>query len=326
MRILVTGGNGFVGSHLVEALLRKGYQVRCLVRRWSSLRWIQGLDIRPIFGDVTDPDSLKDGVADVDCIYHLAGLTKAHHLSDFYKTNCLGTKNLIEACHLYNPGIKKFVFCSSLAAAGPSLEGIPRGEEEECHPVSDYGKSKFRAEEVLEQHMDTLPITIIRPPAIYGPRDRDTLNLFKAAQRGVLPLLGGRSRYVDICYVQDAVSGLVLAGEKNAAVGQTFFLTGGEIHSWEEIGDIISSVLHKKVRKVSLPKMLIDVTVLTADFFLKLTGAPPSLSHQKIVEMRQKYWICSSKKARTLLEYRPQTPLWDGIKETIDWYRINHWL
>lgn len=326
MRILVTGGNGFIGSHLVEALLKKGHDIRCLVRHKSDLQWIQGLDIEFIFGDATHPHTLKRAVVGVDKIYHLAGLVKAHYPSDYYRVNYLGTKNLIETCALYNQGMKRFIFCSSLAAAGPSPNGIPLSEEDECHPVSDYGKSKLKAETVLKKYMSNLPITVVRPPPIYGPRDREILNLFQAAKMGVLPLLGGRNRYVDICYVQDVVNALLLAGEIDLALGQTFFVSGGEICTWEEIGDIVSSILDRKVTKLSLPQILIDITVLMMESSLRLSRKPPSITRQKIVEMRQKYWICDSKKIRELLGYRPQTTVHDGIRKTIDWYSTYGWI
>lgn len=315
-----------MGSHLVESLIKSGHRVICLVRRESNLQWLKGLPIRPIFGDITDPHSLEEAVNGVDCIYHLAGLTKAHHPSDYFTINYLGTRNLVEACTRCNPNIKRFIFCSSLAAAGPSLNGIPRREEDTCHPVSDYGKSKLQAEDMLKQYTNLLPVTIVRPTAIYGPRDTELLNLLKLMKKGVLPLLGGRCRCVDICYVQDVVNGLILAGENDMAINQTFFLSSGEIYNWEEIGDIVSSLLHKKVRKVSLPETVVDIVVSMMEFSLKLMGEPPSLTRQKVVEMRQKYWICDVTKAKTLLGYSPQVRMEDGLRRSIDWYLAHNWL
>lgn len=315
-----------MGSHLVESLLEMGYQVTCLVRRKSNLQWLKELPIGLIFGDITHHHSLKEAVNRVDYIYHLAGLTKAHYPRDYFTVNYLGTRNLIEACIQCNPNIKRFVFCSSLAAAGPSLNGIPRHEEDTCHPISDYGKSKLRAEDILRKFMESLPITIVRPTAIYGPRDTELLNLLKLMKKGILPLLGGRHRCVDICYVQDVVNGLILAGEIDTAINQTFFLSSGEIYSWEEIGDIASSLLHKKVRKMSLPEAVVDIVVSMMQFSLRLMGEPPSLTYQKVVEMRQKYWICDVTKAKTLLGYSPHVRLEDGLRRSIDWYLAYNWL
>ncbi len=315
-----------MGSHLVESLLKIGHRVICLVRRESNLQWLKGLPIRLIFGDITDPHSLEEAVNGVDHIYHLAGLTKAHHPLDYFTINYLGTKNLVEACTRCNPNIKRFIFCSSLAAAGPSLNGIPRREKDTCHPVSDYGKSKLQAEDMLKQYTNLLPVTIVRPTAIYGPRDTELLNLLKLMKKGVLPLLGGRYRFVDICYVQDVVNGLILAGENDMAVNQIFFLSSSEIYNWEEIGDIASSLLYKKVRKVSLPETVVDIVVSMMEFSLKLMGGPPSLTRQKVVEMRQKYWICDITKAKTLLGYSPQVRLEDGLRRSIEWYLAHSWL
>src|SRR5450759_1064337 len=133
-RVLVTGGTGFVGSHLVERLLLNGFDVTCLVRDLRYLRWLEGMDVRLAQGDCTQPESLAAAVQGVSLVFHCAGLTKALHTRDYYIVNHLGTKNLLEACARYNPGIEKFILVSSQAAAGPSPDGRPVYDGSTAHP------------------------------------------------------------------------------------------------------------------------------------------------------------------------------------------------
>ena len=173
MKTLVTGATGFIGSHLVEELLKGGHRVTCLVRKTSNLQWINGLNVRLIYGDCTIKESLLNAVADFDYIFHLAGLTKAANERDFFSANALGTENLVSAVIEKNPDTKRFVYLSSLAAAGPSCDGTPAKEAGEPKPVSAYGRSKLEGERIVMRHKNTIPVTVIRPPAVYGPRDKD---------------------------------------------------------------------------------------------------------------------------------------------------------
>ena len=184
-RVLVTGGTGFIGSHLVERLLGNGYDVTCLVRELRQVRWLQGMEVRLAQGDCMLPESLADAVPGVSLVFHCAGLTKGKHARDYYSVNHLGTKNLLDACARHNPGMRKFILVSSLAAAGPS--GRTAGKTTDTpHPVSDYGRSKLLAEEETLKFKDRFPVVILRPSAVYGPRDADVFELFRWAAKGYI--------------------------------------------------------------------------------------------------------------------------------------------
>ncbi len=173
MEALVTGGTGFIGSHLIEELINEGFSVSSLVRSTSDLKWIEGYPVKIIEGDCLNIESLKDTIRGYDYIFHLAGITKADNKEDFYYTNVQGTENILNIVHQHNRKLKRFVYLSSLAVTGPSKNGTPVDTSFTPEPVSDYGKSKLRGEESVLRYKDYLPITIIRPPAVYGPRDKD---------------------------------------------------------------------------------------------------------------------------------------------------------
>ncbi len=166
MIALVTGANGFVGSHLVDLLLESGYQVRCLVRGTSDLRWLEGKNVELRHGGILDPSSLAGAVRGADYVFHVAGITRARRREDFLRVNGEGTRNLAEACAKHAPGVRKIVYCSSLAAGGPAPSSRPIDEESPAVPHSTYGRSKLEGEIALLRLADRLSYSIVRPPAI----------------------------------------------------------------------------------------------------------------------------------------------------------------
>ncbi|MDY6863581.1 MAG: NAD-dependent epimerase/dehydratase family protein [Thermodesulfobacteriota bacterium] len=323
-KILVTGGTGFVGSHLVHALIKRGYEVICLVREKSDTRCLKNLKLKLTLGDITKKDSLKEAVKNIDYVYHLAGITKSKNIKTYYIVNSLGTKNLIEACEEINPKLKKFLYMSSLAAAGPGLMGISVKEDDTCRPISDYGKSKLKGEELLEKYNQKIPITIVRPCAIYGPGDKDTLHFFKCVRKGIIPLLGGRKRYIKLCHVSDIINGCILAAESKYS-SEKFFLAGDSIHTWEEIGEIMTKVFGKRGMQLLIPYPLLKFSASISEMFSGLFKTEPAFNRQKLLEMKQD-WICDIKKAKELLGYAPIITLKNGINETASWYIKNRWL
>src|SRR5512143_719814 len=188
MKALLTGASGFIGSHLADALLAHGYSVRVLLRRSSSLEWLEDQRLERVYGDLFDKEALRMAVSDVDYVYHLAGLTKAKKREEYFRANHLGTKNLLEAVQEKAPRLQRFVHVSSQAAVGPSPTVAPIDETAPAKPITSYGQSKWAAEQECRQFSRHLPVTIVRPPAVFGPRDRDILEFFRSASRGILPI------------------------------------------------------------------------------------------------------------------------------------------
>jgi nucleoside-diphosphate-sugar epimerase len=321
MKALVTGATGFIGSHLVEELIKKGYRVTCLVRKTSNLKWIEGLDVHILHGDCEDEGSLKHLSPDLDYVFHLAGLTKASKVADFFCVNVNGTENLIRTVAENGTRLKRFLHLSSLAAAGPSRNGTPLTETSEPCPVSSYGESKLGSERVIGKYREAVPVTIIRPPAVYGPRDRDFHVLFKMLKKGFYPSWG--KCYYSLLYVDDLVRGLIMAAEAKEAEGGVYFLSDGRVYSNEDIVREISHALDTRIIKMRIPNPLISIVVGIAESVGKGSSI---LNRDKLKELRYDHWVCDSSKAERDFHFAPKVAIKEGIKWTADWYRIHQWL
>ena len=333
MKALVTGATGFIGSHLAEALLARGYSVKCLVRSSSNLKWIETLltpqkvsdsfgapSVELFYGDCGDADSLRDAVEDCDYVFHLAGLTKAAREDDFFSVNVKGTENIVNSILKNDRKLKRFVFLSSLSAIGPSLNGSPVTENAKPHPVSAYGRSKLEAEKIVSGVMDRIPATIIRPPAVYGPRDRDFYLLFKLIKWGLFPYWG--KSYYSLIYIDDLINGILLSAEKDNAEGKLYFLSDTEVHTNEEIALEIARIFEKPLTKVRIPKSVMPLFATIGEKFHR--GG--IINRDKILELHHPCWLCDSTLVTRELGYKPTVKLKDGLKWTADWYRINRWL
>ncbi len=325
-RVLVTGGTGFVGSHLVELLLRNGYALTCLVRDPLHLRWLEGMDVRLVHGDCTQPESLAGAVQGVSIVFHCAGLTKALHAHDYYLVNQLGTKNLVEACARYNPGIEKFVLVSSQAAAGPSSDGRPVKDVDIPHPVSDYGRSKLLAENEVRNYKDRLPIVILRPSSIYGPRDVDIYELFRWASRGLTLEVTGGDRYLNLCYVEDLAVALLLSAEHRTQSGSVYFVAEKRPYSWSEVRALLLATGDVKARTIKIPYGAAYLIGLASEIGSLFSKRPALTNRQKVREAAQRYWLCDVGKTEDDLRFRTEHPLEKGLELTWQWYRINKWL
>lgn len=332
MRAFVTGGTGFIGSHLVELLVNCGYQVTCTVRQTSNPRWLKPLlagkhsPIQLVTADLSDPNASIPSLRGVDLVFHLAGLTKAFNADEYNRANAEATRRLIEASVAENGGKARFLYCSSLAACGPSQDGKPLSEDVQPHPLTDYGKSKLKGEIIAREYVNRLPVTIIRPPAVYGPRDTGIFLFFRCVKNGILPLIGNPRRQLSLVYVKDLVRGIHAAAVSERAVGETYFLTDGAVHSWWEVAQTIAQNLKKRPFKLRVPVFLLDIVAIFTEAIAELTGEPTTLNRQKMIDLKQQYWICDDAKAVKHIDYCVAYPLEKGIEEAARWYLDNGWL
>ena len=326
MKILLTGANGFIGSFLTEKLVNKKYDVNCLVRSSSNIRWIANLNIQFLYGDLNDKKTLRNAIRGVDIIYHLAGVTKAGRKSEYENGNYTGTKNLVDTILESGTKLKRFVFAGTQAAYGPSDSLRPIDENKTRLPLTDYGFSKLKAQQYVESKMDQIPVTIVLPPAVYGPRDTDVLEFFKTVKMGIIPQLGGKDKYASIIHVDDLTDGIIQAAESKNSIGQAYFLANPKPVAWSEIARITLDQLGKRAIRINIPYALVSTIAAFTEIQSRITRKPNILSRQKLIEMRQDFWICSSQKAKKDFGFEPKINIEEGIKDTLTWYVAHNWL
>jgi nucleoside-diphosphate-sugar epimerase len=325
---LVTGASGLVGSHLVELLSQSGdVGIRLLARKTSNLRWVEGIDYEKHIGDVVQsPEELRPAVEGVEVVYHVAGCVKALRKKTFLEINAQGTENLIQACLSQKTPPRRFVLVSSAGAAGPSFTDAPLTEDIAPRPVTPYGRSKLAAEEIAKKYMDRLSISILRPGAIYGPRDYELLPAFKAVKTGVAARLGVSHRHFNLCHVRDVAQAILLAGQVEAA-GSEIFLVGGQNTDQSELVKAIAKAMDKKrVWSPPIPKFLIYFAALLSSGVGQITRKPRIFTWGNARRLLAKNWTMDISKAERILGYRPEIDLESGVADAVAWYRANNLL
>jgi len=329
--ILVTGSTGFIGSRMVEALVKQGVRVRVLVRPESipSPPSSRPAGVEECRAGYRDPEALGRAVVGVSAIIHLAGVTRAVDEVGFFDGNVLPVENLFEAVRNHNPGLERFLLVSSLAAAGPALSSHPGvRESDQPNPVSAYGRSKLLGEEAALRHGRYVPVTIIRPPAVYGPGDRDILEVFRMMKKGYLVSAGSAKRQrFSMIHVDDLIDGILLALHSEAAAGGTYFLTAPRPYGWDEVIEAARPVLgFGRLLRISLPDPLVFGLGTVLGAAAGITGRPALINKDKASELVQDYWVCCPEKAERELGFVARTTLAEGVVTTLQWYQRKGWL
>lgn len=327
MKVLVTGASGFLGSHVAEQLSVAGHDVRALVRKTSNRRHLQSLPrVEFAEGSVEEPERVEDAVSGVDAVIHVAGIVKARGDHEFNATNAQGTANVLEAVKKRAPGIARFVHVSSLEACGPSKDGSPVPVTQEA-PITGYGRSKLAAEKALTAARQGLPITILRPTAIYGPRDVEILDAFKSVKRGVLPLTGDGSAQYTFVYGPDCAKACVKAITADVPTGSIYHISDGGVYTQREMMEDIERALGKRaLLRMGMPFGVIKTASVFVEAYGKLANKPVMLTREKANMLAQPYWVCSSKEAEVALGWKAEVAWPEGARLTVGWYRENGWL
>lgn len=323
---VVTGANGFVGSHLVDLLLEKGFKVRCIVRKSSNLRWLKGKDVEIINSGLRNMEALRKAFDGADYIFHVAGVVKSKKPKGYFDANVDNTRTLLDAAVEFKDKIKRFVIISSLTAAGPSLNGNPVTEETACTPITTYGRSKLAQEDLSKSYMDKIPITICRAPAVYGERDTEILIYFQTFVKGLTTSIGFDNKLVSLIHVRDLVEGIVQASLSEKAAGQIYFISSEKFYSWGEVGDVTSGILKKKPIRIKVPHFIVYLIAAIAQFFSLFRKSAATLNIEKARDITQYAWICSTEKAVRDFGFSQKISLEDGIKRTTDWYKEMKWI
>lgn len=321
MRALVTGSTGFIGSHLVESLLDKGYTVSVLLREHSDLKWIRHLPVQEIFGDYADLRSLQKCVCGMDVLFHLAAVLNAPDWETYYRANTLAVKNLIQACEDANPELKRFVFVSSIAAAGPSKHKVFRDEDSPSRPESYYGKSKLQAERIVMSFKDRIPVTIARPPNVIGIRQRELLILLKLLKKRIYPLIGNGDLQTSLCFVQDLSKALILMAEKEEARSQTYYITDNKGHSWRRMLEIIARIMGVYPRVVKVPHPLLLSAARISEIIAGISRQEPLISSRYILSTRTNYHLFLSDRIRRDLGFETEIPFRRGMENIVREYQ-----
>ncbi len=324
MKIAITGATGFIGSHLVEALVGKGHEVTCLARNPERAQGLVGLPVRLVYGSLDSLPSLACLVDGQEALVHVAGLTKAPSLQEYVRVNVGGTENLISVIRANGALLRRFVFFSSSETMGPSPGGVPFTEETSPKPFSAYGKSKVMAEECLKSLSNRIPVTIVRPPGVYGPRDKDFAILFRLVSRGLQPVVSP-SPVFSVVYVKNLAAGICCAIERPHEGMRSYFFTDGPASSWVDFGEMIARALGRRVFKLRVPLFAMRSVAFVAGLLNSMTGRPGILSREKVEEMGGS-WVVSDERARRELDYRPAFSTEQGITETASWYKSQGWL
>jgi nucleoside-diphosphate-sugar epimerase len=315
---LITGATGFIGRHLVEMLHARGCAVRCLVRRTSNT---QGLDQAELaHGDLRTGEGLDRALDGVDCVLHLAGVTKALRVEDYYLGNGRATANLTRALE---GRTARLVHVSSLAAAGPSPDSAPLDEDAEPAPCSHYGKSKLEGERIARSREGAV---ILRPPVVYGPRDTDVFQILLAVSRGLVLEIAGAERYFSAIYVEDLARAILAAAETPSAAGRTYYVTYREPHTWAELTSAAAAIMGKRPTVVRVPYALAHAVGWGAEIWSTVSRKPGILSRDKVAEARHRYWTCSGARAERELGFSAAVDLKTGLRKAILWYKESGWL
>jgi len=328
LKALVTGATGFIGSHVVDLLLSKGFEVSCTIRKTSNLRWLEGKPLKLVEASFSDVESLKKATVGIDYIFHVAGATFARNYEEFLKSNRDATRNLLQAAKETTPELKRFLFVSSQTVAGPS-ESIdkPKTEKDECKPITSYGKSKKAAEEEVLKVKDRLPITIVRPPAVIGPRDTAIVPIFKGVSNGLATLIGFRPKHISLIHSEDLARGIVDAALSDNTIGEIYFVASSKFYTWDEIMEMMKkSTCRKFVLKLKLPHFLVLGAGAISEFLGKLAPKPPVFNYEKAQDFIQEFWTCSIEKAKKDFGYDQLLPMDKAIDNTFKWYRDNKWI
>jgi dihydroflavonol-4-reductase len=322
MRALVTGATGFVGSHLVEALQRGSVRITALARSPAKAAVLVASGIRVVRGDLHDTEGLDQAVQDQDVVYHVAGVVAAPDETAFLRSNRDGTRNLVIAAERH--GKPRFVLVSSLAAAGPAAKGTPLQGTEPPRPVTAYGRSKLAAEELVRS--SSLPWSIVRPPIVYGPRDREVLKVFRLARLGIAPVFGDGRQELSAVHARDLALALVSVAGSSTTLGGTYHACHPQVFTSSELGRAVAFAMGRRVLTIRVPNAVGRRLLAVTEASARLIGQATILTTDKANEFFQEAWTGDPAPLTRDCGWRAQYDLSNGLTDTYHWYRKAGWL
>ncbi len=322
MRALVTGATGFVGSHLAEVLRGRGDEVTALARSLGKAEPLRSLGVGVVEGDLHEPGALARAVEGQDVIFHVAGVVAARGDAQFLRANRDGTANLVAAAE--RSGRPRFVLVSSMAAAGPARPGRPLDGSETAAPVTAYGRSKLAAEQVVTA--SALAWTIVRPPTVYGPRDREVLKVFRLVRWGIAPVFGDGTQELSAVHGADLADALVAAGAAPGTAGRVYYPCHAETFSSGEFVRAIGAAMGRRVAVLGVPRPVALAVLTLTEASARAAGRPTILTRDKAHEFFQPAWTANPEPLARDAGWRARHDLRSGLADTYRWYRSAGWL
>ncbi|MDB5249881.1 MAG: UDP-glucose 4-epimerase [Segetibacter sp.] len=326
-KVLITGASGFVGFHLIEAALAKGLDVYAAVRKSSDVKHLISHNVKYVYPDFTSVESLEKELKEkqYDFIIHAAGTTKAKNQDEYNKVNAGYSVNLAKAAANHGSGLQKMVFLSSLASIGPSKQSNELIKENKTpEPVTAYGVSKLLAEEKLKEL--NLPLIVFRPTAVYGAREKDIFIILKTFSQGFEPYIGRNEQELSFVYVKDLAALTINSLFTGDTANGTYNITDGNCYSRYDMANITKNVLSKKTLKVHLPLPVVKAIAVVLEKGYGIFDKIPALNLEKLNELNAVNWCCDIEKARKELGFNPAYNLQQGLKEALEWYKLNKWI
>ncbi len=326
--IAVTGGTGFIGARLLRQLSQTGpKQLRVLARPTSSIDLIKDLAVDVIFAPLEDPRALDRALEGADYVFHLAGLTRAKTKAQLMDVNGVGAGNLAAAVRRSAPRIRRLLHVSSQAAIGPNPPGVDAmGEIQHPAPVTWYGESKLEGEKALVANIGDCPWSIVRPPGVYGPGEKDFLSMFRMVKSRFAPVIGFRPKYYSLVYSEDLVTSMLAVAACPQAVGEAYFAADPHVHSSRDLLREIEAALNKGAWKPPLPEVLVRGLAAANSLVAPFLTKPPLLNLQKLKELLPDRWVVSTEKMQKDVGWVCPTTLKAGIAATAAWYQEKGWL
>ncbi len=326
MRVLITGGTGFLGANLALRCTRNGHQVRVLAKEATDAEQENANDLRAVGvevvrGDIRDRDLIRTACEGADIVHHIAAAMREANIPEreFWDVNLQATRHLLEVAQ--QAGVQRFVYCSSIGAMGKNIPK-PADEETPCHPQDIYQRTKKAAEELCLEFRRSrgLPLAVIRPADVYGPRDRRLLKLFRSIKKGRFALIGSGENEHHMVYVDDVVKAFLLAAEVETAVGQIFIIAGEQAVRLDRLVATIADQLGVPTPKLHIPMWPVQALAAVVEGVCAPLRIQPPLYRRRVDFFRSDYAFDITK-AKHLLGYLPEYDLERGIAQTLAWYR-----
>ncbi|VAW80570.1 FIG010773: NAD-dependent epimerase/dehydratase [hydrothermal vent metagenome] len=308
--IAITGASGFIGRSICRHLLAQGWPLKLLMRSTASEKLMDGINADFVRGDLHDEEALAHFVDGAYAVIHCAGVVRGASQKDFDAVNVDGLAKLLEAMQgTENP--PRLFALSSLAAREPEL--------------SFYAASKRRGEQLLEQQAGNLNWLALRPPAVYGPGDREMLPLFQSMAKGFAPVPGKKTSRFSMIFVEDIAELVGIWLNHKSTVSGVYTLHDGreDGYDWSDVCQIVSELCQRKVRAIEVPSLVLNIPAWFNVHLSRLFGYAPMLTPQKLNELRHADWVCSNDAIGNLLDWKPRTQLKEGLVKTPGWCSVN---